>query len=857
MTKKHQISIVTALPTKKQKEFGYSPFPLTKGFRDGKKASFRFNKYFKQEVFEWDNLQQLYYKLKPYIQGITADSYYSALMYGSFIDGTETPYGYQRTNQNVEDNFAKYLMLDIETCSPQFEEVCLDLAKVQKWMVETYPWIHEDTGMLLYQTASAGVVMKDGSEKHKQIRVRAILELEVNPGLNESQRKSVLRPWMNSTLGADFYRHIDNCTHQKARLFYLAPPVLDNTERLINVTDIVRLKEGLPVSYSDISEYRETLPPVEGDSVLGVLSPKASPNRSIQQRVKLRDLKEKEPQHWFKQIGDGNRYHGIYNLFVSAHFRDEIEEWKLKLIRDKQKLGDKTHENLKHIIRYIENNIPKSFDKPQDSFVRHNNIELEDYLLKDCETKIEWKDKGVILQKLYEGAGKTQSLKELREIAKNSGKSFLYIAPNEKPVVTACEDLDLTCYQDIKGEVAYTDKDGLPRYPHLGICYPSLKEFEGSGLNAIKRIKWDIIVMDEIEQLLLFAITDNREIIQNPFLINSILSRLVEKAELVVGLDARISDITLMALEELRTEPIFDLYQQSTIEPWQQHEIIMVDGLERTLQHIIEAVKDGKRVAVTSELDRSGKLNIENLMKYVEEITGVKGWAVDRDNKNSGVSNIYMNDLGHVVKGQKVELGALEKDLIDGKISHIWASPVLQSAWSYLSDEAPFDLVVGIYPNSVLTAPNIVQHISRFRKTKNFVMYINEIPKWKPWELYAKMHPPISKEDEETLGLGEFNARKKLADLYDELAISLRKHHFIEIAIKRGASVTYDQDYIINTDEKLGEWLKAHHEKAWDLVRSRKLWLKYNQLKTKDAQELEVLKDIIDFENAKGGLDNV
>ena len=91
-------------------------------------------------------------------------------MHGQFIPGTEDIYGNRRQNINIEDTPHNYLILDIETDSPEYEELCLDLTKVRHWMEATYPWITEDTGMILYQTASAGVLRTDGTEKHKQIR---------------------------------------------------------------------------------------------------------------------------------------------------------------------------------------------------------------------------------------------------------------------------------------------------------------------------------------------------------------------------------------------------------------------------------------------------------------------------------------------------------------------------------------------------------------------------------------------------------------------------------------------------------------------------------------------------------------
>ena len=862
MEKKHQITIVEAIPTPNQSLYGYMPPPLTKGFKNGLKADWTYKDkktgkikkshaiYYKQEIFEFDNLSQLFYKIRPYIEGTHPNSFHSALMYGSFIEGTETPYGWQRINTNIQDNHSKYLILDIETeDSPQTAEICLDLSKIRQWMVATYPWITDKTGMILYHTASAGVVLKDGSNKHQQIRVRAIVEVNAGyPGLNESYRKANLRKWMKHNQGKDFDNHIDPVSHEKGRLFYMAPPILEKTDRLIGnkATDICRLYEGDPIDYEAFRLPIDVLPLAEGEGVYRS-NPLPSPSydKSIDERKLFRDLKEKPPEWHWEKIEDGFRNRGHYNLLVSAYIRGQIKEWRLKLLQDKFKLGDRTVENIDYTIKYIEERWVKSFDKPTELDKNHNIIELDEYLLKDCNNKIEWKDKGVILQRLYEGAGKTQSLKELREIAEKNNKSFLYLAPNTKPTITACSDLNLTPYTGLQESLADTKKDGSPTYPYLGICYPSLDYLDGEGDNSIKDIHWDFLVIDEIEQLLVFAISDNRQILLDPEKTNHILRHLVEEAELVVGLDARISDITVMALEHWRNEKVFDLYTQSKIKPWKKHQITMVENLETTLDYIITAVNKGQRVAVVSELSRDAKnkINLEYLKNYIQEQTGKQGWAVDQDNKDKGISNKYINELGIVDHDKKktIKIGALEQDLKDGVISHIWCSPVLQSAWSYLSYEAPFDLVVGIYPNSVLTAPNIIQHISRFRGTTRFVMHIEEKKRYRPWEIYKEMHPRLKVKGEKQLQVGEFNMRKKIEDRYTHIGLTNRRTHFIEIAEKRGAKVNYDDELLIKEDKQLANWLRHNYEKAWELVRSRKAWVTYNKLQTQDRKEIEAL----------------
>ena len=178
------------------------------------------------------------------------------------------------------------------------------------------------------------------------------------------------------------------------------------------------------------------------------------------------------------KIEDGNRFEGHYYMLVSAYYNDEIKYWRDKLLQDKFKLGDRTQESIDSVIAYIEANIVREFNKPTDKILNHNIIDIDEYRLDKWDDTIAWKDKGVILQKLYEGAGKTQSLRQLKELADKEGLSFLYIAPNTKPVINTCKELGLDCYVELQDAVADTSSGGKPEHSFLGICYPSLKHFE-------------------------------------------------------------------------------------------------------------------------------------------------------------------------------------------------------------------------------------------------------------------------------------------------------------------------------------------------------------------------------------------
>ena len=851
MNKKHQLNIITAQPTLAQKKWGFTCPHETKEFKDGVEIKQKYHPtYYSSRIIEWNNLKQLYKELKPYIQGTRKDAEYSSLMYGTFREGSEDMNGYRRLNVNVEDTHHRYLILDIETDSPEFKGTCLDIHDVRTWLIRSYPWITEETGMILYQTASAGV-MQTGKEKHKQIRIRAIMELSVClPGLNESSRKHALRPWMKQTGILDFHRHIDSSTHEKARKFYLSPPKLTRTQRLLT-DDICCLHEGEPVEYDSLIDFDIGLPQ-SAEEKTGVSSTSATFRKEICGQKITKELKEKTTQHWWDKIKDGNRYEGHYHMLVSAYYKNEIKTWRNKLLADSFKLGDKSKTTIDSVIQYIEKTVVKDFDKPTDKIDNHNVIDIPIHRLSEWEGSIQWKNKGVILQKLYEGAGKTESLKKLLDWARDNGKSFLYLAPNEKTVINESKKLGLSSYKLVDvADITKMDFDGdassssKPQHPYLGICYPSLDKMKGKTLGTMKRgLRWDIVVMDEIEQLLIFGV-DGGGCIVNPEKANGILRQLVEKAELVVGMDARLSNLSLQALEEWRVEDkVFDIYTQSKIKPWNNKNFTMVDSMEMAINYVREAVAKGKRVAVVSELKRSGKRNLENLKDYIEEQTGKPGWAVDsKSSKTEDEAKRYIDKLGRWTDEGLYEMGELEKALKDGTITHMWASPVIQSAWSYQSEECPFDLVVGLYPTNLLTAPNIIQHISRFRTSTEYVLYVNQTNRFRPYDIYQKMYPHMDFSNGDIdLGLGEFNFRHELHKHWEGIQKQNRETHLIERIESRGGKINYDHSRITDENRELARWLEQDREKAWKIIRSHATWNMYQDLK--DQGELEEKKYI-------------
>jgi len=837
--KKHQINLVTAMPY----ENG-TRVPVTKKFVSGFEVDTnKFPKYWTQKIHHWDNLRELSEILSPYIDGTAKDSIYTAICYGVMQDIGRT-YGtwYQKKIVFMEDTLHQYFILDIETDAPDYADVCLDLNKIREWLIKTYSWIQDDTGMFLYFSPSAGVITKDGKEKHKQIRVRAIMEHTCRTGLTEDLRKNILRPYMKAHTGKDFTHHIDNGSHQLWRHFNLTQPILHGTERVLG-SDIRLLVEGNPIEFDGIRHgIRKlgdfiTAKPKSGDGV-GTSSNKnlssdfTLDNSLVPDSPRRFDIKNKETEDWYREIGAGNRYEGHYNMLWSAYLDKNLPKWRDKLLSDKEKLGNKTPATIDSVCRYIEENHSIELEIPFE-IDNHNVIDIPVYLLRDwLPEAIAWQDKGIILQKLYEGAGKTEALRELRKLYPN--KTFLYMAPNIKPVDTACIDLNLTNYQGLGEEIAEASEDGVPVIRNLGLCYPSLKHFAkkvGAKTKMKNNIHYDIVVLDEIEQLLCFALEN--KIIKNPAQANEIIKRLVARADLVVGLDARITNLTLQCLEYWRPEETFDIYTQSKVLPFKDHHFTFVDSLQAGISKIIEAVNRGKRVAVVSELDNDNrkKYTLEALKNYVKNQTGVDGLSVDA--KTVKTNPMAKDIVTKLSKGQgdDRQVGKLEELLLNKKFGHMWFSPVVQSSWSYVSEEAPFDLVVGLYPNRVLTAPNIIQHIKRFRTSNKFVMFVEQ----RDFKTNArKVHKLLNPEADPTFGddlsLGEFNERYELNEVYKDVQLNNRLDHLKEIIDTRGGV------YVDDSSPVTHKGVERHIKERWleleEFLLSPRTWKLHEKLES-------------------------
>ena len=107
--------------------------------------------------------------------------------------------------------------------------------------------------------------------------------------------------------------------------------------------------------------------------------------------------------------------------------------------------------------------------------------------------------------------------------------------------------------------------------------------------------------------------TDSGRCIVNPEMNYGLLRQMCEQAEYVIGMDARISNLTLMAMEQWRLEQPFNIYTQSKVHTFlnlqtkERKKCRWVNSEFEAIEKVRKAVQDGKTVAITSELTREGR----------------------------------------------------------------------------------------------------------------------------------------------------------------------------------------------------------------------------------------------------------
>ena len=638
------------------------------------------------KTIKWENFGELEEQLLPYIVGEDDNANHCALMIG------ETEEYFARNKANVKDEKLNHLLLDIETELPKYEKISTDLPKIREWMIDQYEWLDEKTGMFLFFSNSAGIHCGD---KHKQIRVRAIVKID--KALNEEERIGLLKDFTKrNTKESREYHHLDETTLRRHIASIIAQPKVENTEAK-KIKSRTLVWEGNPIATKSISS--SYTPPTQNDG-----------------RKTTSEVLSKETREHFNNIEKNGTYDTVWRVAFSCIMRGEDRFYWEEMCRNKCKEIN-SDRNVKSTFNWANTKIKSWFflhDKLNEDN-KHNYIKLNRKYISD-EGVISWKKNRTIFVKSPTATGKTTALKKL--IEDNKDKSILYIGDGVCYVVNAAATLDLDDYKDYKkfpyyNELGYKISNrNLFKSTKLAVCYNSIKYlYKPNG----KLAKFDIVIIDEARHLLGYSAT-SRTILDKEQL-SVIMGDLVREADLVVCLDADLDNLVVKAIEIYRGEDdCFDIYD-NIYDAFRGKTAYMCRSPSEVISKAVQLIKAKKTFAFVG--DFSPKLSTNYSVEYFEKLFRANGLK-EKEIFSLSSANSDKKEQQEVLQNPNKYL--VEK-LQNGLRAFI-ATPSITCGWDFKNDDKNFDYVLGFYPSAILTATGIVQQLRRFRDTDDFFLWI-------------------------------------------------------------------------------------------------------------------------------------
>ena len=344
---------------------------------------------------------------------------------------------------------------------------------------------------------------------------------------------------------------------------------------------------------------------------------------------------------------------------------------------------------------------------------------------------------GLTLIKSPKGTGKTTFLARvmqkiiykyatLKELEENSDSDeedesyfteerILLIGHRQALIGDLCQRLNLNCYLDDPKEKNKWHEI-LHRQARYGICLDSLWRIENE--------KYDIIIIDEVEQVLNHFMSDTIGESRNR--IFTLFTRLLQQAKKIVVLDADLGWISFNTLTALTNEynstpsagaknkttkraPIH-IYLNDWIPPKKTLNIYPTDS--QLIQHIKESIVGGKRVFVSS----NSKAKIKNLAKAVEDLAKQTGNPISAVTITS--ENSRSKEIQKFITNIKSEIL---------KYQVIMSSPSLGTGIdiTFENDKQEIDCVYGLFENQINSHLEIDQQLARVRNPKEVHVWVS------------------------------------------------------------------------------------------------------------------------------------
>ena len=394
-------------------------------------------------------------------------------------------------------------------------------------------------------------------------------------------------------------------------------------------------------------------------------------------------------------------------------------------------------------------------------------------------------DGGVHLIRSAIGSGKTEVVASF--VKANPKASVLHITHLVALVESAAARFKLTSYKDCDQLDFYNEK-------RLAICLNSLPKLFSMAVSQT----FDIVVIDEIEQLLMRLTSDIK---QKP-LVLSILKHLMKNAKTLICLDAHLSEITVQMINEIC--PDKEIYTH--INDYASEE-------QRTIKFYENAESLQMQAMAALEKNQNVYLNCNSKQEAAKTYSAIsasfpdkKGLYISGDNNGEREVCAFFKDVNK------------ESRIYD----YIISTPAVATGVSI--DNNHFSFVGGVFSSQINTANDCMQSLGRVRDAKALHVYAEQRRAFLPLddENIAAKWTHTHAYDLNLMQLDTETCKKIILNpLYEKLLILVTKQRnrsfndffaeFSLLALGENFNLTYSED---NLDDAQRKNLKAFKKAA-------------------------------------------
>lgn len=294
-----------------------------------------------------------------------------------------------------------------------------------------------------------------------------------------------------------------------------------------------------------------------------------------------------------------------------------------------------------------------------------------------------------------------------------SEERVLLIGHRQALIGDLCKRLSLNSYLD-DHKLEYYEVQG--RKCRYGVCMDSL--------HKVRSESYDIIVIDEVEQVLSHFLSDT--IGEKRLGLFAIFCRLIQRAKKIVALDADLGWISYITLAHLTREQIgkprvskktplpvprkLHIY----VNDWQprNRELLVYDSMFQLIHEIKKSVVNRQRILITSNSKAKIKALTHAIRSLEKEIDApIRMISITSENSGS-------KDIQHFIKNIKTEILNFQV---------ILSSPSLGTGIdiSFENGKREVDAVFGLFENQINTHFEIDQQLARVRNPGSVHVWVS------------------------------------------------------------------------------------------------------------------------------------